>query len=132
MALQCSLDALAQLDRTDPDAVQALLQTCVATLLDPRLWAWALYLTLGCGLVGALIGHAKGRWLAGLVWGAALGPIGWLVVALQKPKLPECPECSRHNLPQAKVCRHCGVNLRAAALKSERAQRKVHDRGRGW
>ncbi|NCT68129.1 MAG: hypothetical protein GXC76_10905 [Rhodanobacteraceae bacterium] len=132
MALKCSLAALAQLDQTDPDAVQALLQTCVATLLDPRLWAWALYLTLGCALVGALIGYAKGRWLAGLVWGAALGPIGWLVVALQKSNLPECPECSRHNLPHAKVCRHCGVNLRAAALQSARGQLKRHERSRGW
>lgn len=132
MALECSLAALANLDQTDPEAVQALLQTCVATLLDPRLWEWALYITLGCALVGALLGYARGRWLAGLLWGAALGPIGWLVIALSRAHLAECPACSRGNLAQAKACRHCGVNLRAAALTSERARRKVHDSGRGW
>ena len=132
MALECSFSALTNLDQTDPDAVQALLQTCTGALSSPILWAWALGITAACALVGAFIGMAKGRWLAGLVWGAALGPIGWLIVLFSKSSLPECPECGRPNATSAKACRHCGINLRAAALKSERARLKSNDSGRGW
>lgn len=132
MALECSLSALTNLDQTDPDAVQALLQTCTGALSSPTLWAWAFGITVACALVGAFIGMAKGRWLAGLVWGAALGPIGWLIVLFSKSSLPECPECGRPNATSAKACRHCGINLRAAALKSERARLKSNDSGRGW
>jgi hypothetical protein len=132
MALECSLDALSTLDQTDPEAVQALLDACTATLLDPLLWKWALFITLACALVGAFIGWAKGRWLAGLVWGALLGPIGWLVIALSRSGHPECPECGRRNVPAAKVCRHCGVHLGSAANRSERARLRRNDSGRGW
>jgi hypothetical protein len=132
MALECSLGAITGLDGADPDAVQALLQACTAALLDPLLWKWVAGITLVSAVVGAIIGHAKGRWLAGLLWGVVLGPIGWLVIALSKGHYVECPECSRHNVPAAKACRHCGVNLRAAAMRSERARLKAVDRGRGW
>jgi ribosomal protein L40E len=132
MALECTLTALAGVDQTDPDAVQALLQTCIGTLLDPSLWAWVLGLTLACAIVGALIGLAKGRWLAGLVWGAALGPIGWLIIALSKSNLRECPECGRRNQPDAKVCRHCGIDFRKYAGQSTRSRLKAQDRSRGW
>jgi ribosomal protein L40E len=132
MALECSLAALTSLDQTDPDAVRALLQTCTQTLLSPALWAWVLGITLACAVVGALVGAAKGRWLAGLIWGAALGPIGWLVIALSKGNLPECPECGLDNPSDAKSCRHCGVNLRVAAMRNDRARFKRNDSGRGW
>lgn len=132
MALECSLDALSNLDQTDPEAVQALLQSCTGALLSPALWAWVIGITVACALVGAFIGMTKGRWLAGLVWGAALGPIGWLIVLFSKSTLPECPECGRRNVTSAKACRRCGTNLRAAALKSERARLKSNDSGRGW
>ena len=56
MALECSLSALTNLDQTDPDAVQALLQSCTGALLSPTLWAWTLGITVACALVGAFIG----------------------------------------------------------------------------
>lgn len=123
----CTLSALANLDQSDPDAVQALLQTCVDSLLDPTLWKWALAITVVCAVVGALVGSVKGRWLAGLIWGALLGPIGWLIVALSKSGFVECPECGRPNAPAAKVCRHCGVDVRKAAQQSERSRLKRED-----
>lgn len=123
----CTLSALANLDQSDPDAVQALLQACTDALLDPSLWWWALAITLFCAVVGALIGKAKGRWLAGLLWGAALGPLGWLIVALSRSGFVECVECGRPNAPAAKVCRHCGVDLRKAARQSERSRLKRDD-----
>jgi ribosomal protein L40E len=132
MALECSLGALTNLDQTDTEAVQALLQTCTQTLLSPALWAWAIGITVACAAVGALIGATKGRWVAGLVWGAALGPIGWLVMALSKGNLPECPECGLTNPTDAKACRHCGVNLRVASMRTDRARFKRNDSGRGW
>jgi ribosomal protein L32 len=132
MALECTLGALDKVDQTDPAAVQALLQQCVSTLLDPTLWGWALLLTFLCAAVGAMIGWAKGRWLAGLVWGAALGPIGWIVIALSKSGLRECPECGRRNRPDAKVCRYCGIDFRKYAGQSSRSRLKAQDRSRGW
>ncbi|MEP7044955.1 MAG: zinc ribbon domain-containing protein [Dokdonella sp.] len=132
MALQCNFDALSNLDQTDSDAMQALLQVCTEAAFDPTLWIWAIGITLGCAIVGAVIGLAKGRWVAGLVWGAALGPIGWIVIALSKSSLLECPECGHRNVPSAKACRHCGVNLSVAAKRSVRASLKRNDSGRGW
>jgi hypothetical protein len=132
MALECTLSAVSSLDQDDLDAVQALLDACTSTLFDPMLWLWAIGITIGCALVGLMIGLAKGRWLAGLVWGAALGPIGWAVVLLSKKGLVECPDCGHGNVPNAKACRQCGLNLKAAALRSQRSTMKRIDRGRGW
>lgn len=132
MALECTLDALTSLDQSDPAAVQELLQTCTRTLLSPSLWAWALGLTAACAVIGGLIGATKGRWIAGSAWGAALGPIGWVIIALANGKEPECPDCGRTNPTVAKACRHCGVNLRAAAMRTERASSRRNDSGRGW
>jgi hypothetical protein len=132
MALECTFASLSTVDQSDPEAVQALLQSCVDTLLSPVLWEWALLLTFACAAIGALIGWAKGRWLAGFVWGAALGPIGWLVIALSKSNLRECPDCGRRNQPDAKVCRWCGIDFRKYAGQTKRSHLKAQDRSRGW
>jgi hypothetical protein len=46
-----------------------------------------------CVLIGALIGKYKGRVDSGVIWSALLGPIGWLIVALQQDLRQKCPEC---------------------------------------
>jgi hypothetical protein len=132
MSFDDCIKAYQNIDPADPEAAQAALQTCTRVLLDPLVWQWALGITAVCALVGLAIGYARGRWLAGLVWGAALGPIGWAVVLLSKAGLIECPDCGRGNVPRAKACRHCGVNLQAAATRSQRSSMKRVDRGRGW
>jgi ribosomal protein L32 len=132
MALECTLSALGKIDQTDPVAVQNLLRSCIHTLLDPTLWEWAIVLTLACAAVGAAIGWIRGRWLAGLVWGAALGPIGWLVIALSKAGLGECPECGHRNQPDARVCHRCGIDIRRTAGQSPRSRLKAQDRARRW
>jgi hypothetical protein len=132
MSLDDCIKAYGSVDAADPDSAQAALHTCTSALLDPLVWEWALGITLVCAVVGLLIGYVRGRWLAGLVWGAALGPIGWAVVLLSKSGLIECQDCGRGNVPRAKACRHCGVNLQAAATRSQRSALKRADRGRGW
>ncbi len=132
MALECTYASLSAVDQTDPEAVQALLQSCVRALLDPSLWEWAIFLTLVCAAIGALIGRSKGRWLAGFIWGAALGPIGWIVIAVAKREPRECPECGRKNSPDAKVCHNCGIHFAKYASQTTRSRLKSQDRSRGW
>lgn len=128
----CTLAGLAALDSSDIEAIMRMNEDCLARLLDPVLWAWVLGITLVCLLVGALIGWIKGRVVAGIVWAALLGPIGWLVVALSKPAQRECPKCRRGNPVDAKSCRHCGINLKLAAERSPRSELKQVDRNSGW
>jgi len=132
MALECSFSALARLDTTDVEAVQAMLESCTRTLLDPSLWEWLTVLTLLCAVIGALIGRPKGRWLAGFVWGAALGPIGWIIIAASRREPRLCPECGRKNPPDAKVCHGCGIHFGKYASQTTRSRLKSQDRSRGW
>lgn len=131
MALECSLDALSNVDASDPEALQALLQTCNDMLLDPMLWMWAIGFTVVCAVVGAFIGHTKGRWMSGMIWGLALGPIGWLIVALSSASPSKCPGCGLTNASDAKFCGHCGVNLKVAAMRADRASLDRKDGPRG-
>ena len=102
-----------------------------ALSLAAVLFALAVGILIGVA-IGALIGRSKGRWLAGFVWGAALGPIGWIVIALSRSGLRECPECGRRNQPAARVCRWCGIDFRKYAGQSTRSRLKAQDRSRRW
>ncbi|MEO7200180.1 MAG: hypothetical protein ABIY56_08200 [Dokdonella sp.] len=132
MALTCDFATLSTLDRSDLDSVQALLDACLSVLLSPVLWAWLIGLTLVCALVGAGIGWVKGRTMAGLLWGVVLGPLGWLIIALSRSNLVECPQCSRTNRSDARVCRHCGVDFRKLEQKTARSELKGGDTRSGW
>ena len=71
------------------------------------------------GLIGVVVGQRKGRAFAGFVFGALLGPIGWLIVAvgpdvkasLEAARMRKCPYCAELVQPEAKVCKHCGKNI---------------------
>lgn len=132
MALECSFSGLSGLDTTDIDAVQTMLNACIGMLLDPMLWIWAIVITVACALIGALIGWTKGRALAGMIWGLVLGPIGWIVIALAKSKLAECPQCGRPNAERAKRCRYCGVDFRKHAQRTVRSGTKADGGSGGW
>jgi hypothetical protein len=130
--LACTFAELSRLDTADLDAVMQMNEACLRVLLDPTLWAWMIGLTLISLAGGAWIGWIKGRVVAGVVWAAVLGPIGWIVVALGKSKLPLCPECGKGNHAGAKSCRHCGVDLRKAVRRTARSRLKGADSDVRW
>lgn len=66
-------------------------------------------------VVGAVIGNLKHRAAAGAIWGAALGPIGWLLAGLgpdaAQRKAKRCPYCLGL-VPLAQTeCAHCNRRL---------------------
>lgn len=113
--MSCDFSALANLDPTDPDATQRLLEQCTQTLTDPTLWIWAIVFTVVCTAVGAWIGKYKNSVVRDALLGAALGPIGWIISLLlpvQKSK-PVCPQCRKPVDAGDVHCRHCGAKLGA-------------------
>lgn len=125
--VECSLSALSNLDGSDFEALQRMNEACLAVLLDPALWAWMTALTVICIAVGALIGWFKGRTAAGILWAAVLGPIGWIIVALGKSKLPVCASCAKRNSVNATVCRYCSASMKPSKPRTARAQMKADD-----
>ncbi len=73
-----------------------------------------LWTTIG-GLVGNVIGKARGRTEAGAIWGALLGVIGWLVIAAGPDHRPRCPECGGTVVEGASKCKNCGSHLPSRA-----------------
>lgn len=85
MSTECTFTALAQLDRNDIDAVQQMLDGCVAMLLSPDLWIWAIVVSALFAVIAGIIGWQRGRPWAGVFWGLVLGPIGCIVAARLRP-----------------------------------------------
>jgi DNA-directed RNA polymerase subunit RPC12/RpoP len=65
------------------------------------------WIFFGC-LVGYLAGRARGRESDGLLLGALLGPIGWLLILCGPDKRPKCIECGGVVIAGAVKCSHCG------------------------
>lgn len=99
MSVECTIQAYSQLDPDDLDAAREMLESCMAVLLAPELWWWLIGLSVFFVAIGAAIGFAKGRVVAGVVWSAVLGPFGWLVVALMSP-VPKQPPAGSPPAPK--------------------------------
>lgn len=63
------------------------------------------------GVVGGLIGSTRNNVGSGILWGALLGPIGWIIV-LCLDNRPQCPECKGPVNEGASRCPHCGYSPR--------------------
>ena len=64
-----------------------------------------------CGIIGEVIGKQRGR-NNGFWWGFFLGPIGWIIIAMQPAQANvsmnrECPHCKEPMRRDASVCPHC-------------------------
>ena len=75
--------------------------------MNTLLAAWM----IGGALMGAIIGNWRGRLVAGLIWGALLGVIGWALVGFgpdaRKPKSAPCPYCLQPMPLLQRECAHC-------------------------
>jgi hypothetical protein len=69
-----------------------------------------IFFVLLSGGVGALIGSGKERAMAGFMWGAFLGVIGWIVIAVAPDTRPKCPRCGTV-IGGYTVCRGCGNDV---------------------
>ena len=73
-----------------------------------------------CAVLGAVIGNQRtGKAKNGFFLGLFLGPLGLLMVALEKPDdehqgLRACPHCAEKIKAEAKVCRYCSRDVAAA------------------
>jgi hypothetical protein len=112
--LSCDLATLATVQASgDPDQLAELLQTCTEALTDPSLWYWAIAFTIGCAVVGALIGRYKNAVVRDTVLGLALGPVGWIISLLLPKVQPKrvCAACAKPVDAADKHCRNCGAKL---------------------
>ncbi|WP_233842381.1 hypothetical protein [Dyella sp. 2HG41-7] len=77
-------------DLNAPDAYLHIFINLMAMMPWVALFWW----NLAFIAVGALLGWWRGRLLAGVIWAAVLGPIGWIIV-LRAPKLAKPPPLPR-------------------------------------
>ena len=71
----------------DPDAPGAF-GHIFFNLLNMLPWAAMFWWSLLFVAIGALLGWWRGRLREGIVWAAALGPFGWLVILAIPRRLP--------------------------------------------
>ncbi len=70
----------------DPDAPGAFF-TIFFNLLNLLPWAAMFWWSVAFVVVGAVLGRFRSRTVEGIVWAAALGPIGWIVILIRpRPK----------------------------------------------
>jgi hypothetical protein len=77
----------------DPDSPDAFLRIFI-NLMAAMPWAALFWWSVVFVVVGALLGWWRGRLVEGIVWAAALGPFGWIVVLMRprpKPKAEPPP-----------------------------------------
>ena len=74
-------------DLDSPDAFAHIFINLMTLVPWVALFWWSVFFVV----VGALLGWWRGRTVEGVVWAAALGPIGWIVILL-RPRARPTPE----------------------------------------
>lgn len=75
----------------DLDSPGAFLQI-FSNLMGMLPWAALFWWSVVFVVVGAALGWLRGRTVEGIVWAAALGPIGWIVVLMRpRPRTKAVP-----------------------------------------
>jgi len=118
--MDCDFTTLATADTGDPEQLMLLIDQCTKLVTDPKLWFWALVLTIACGAVGAWIGKYKNAVVRDAILGAALGPIGWVIslfLPVVKP-VPHCKACGKPVDAADAHCRHCGEKLKPSPSRT--------------
>ncbi|RDI98200.1 hypothetical protein DVT68_14075 [Dyella solisilvae] len=72
----------------DPDSPDAALQVFM-NLMGMLPWTALIVWSVVFVVVGAVLGWWRGRTVEGIVWAAALGPFGWIVVLLRPRPRPK-------------------------------------------
>lgn len=78
-------------------------------MLDPRNWPLIFYMALAAWMLAAIFysrGQTEQSYLA-LLFG-----FGFFVLGINMMKI-QCPHCGERIAEKAKVCRHCGRDVRA-------------------
>ena len=76
------------------------------------------WILIGAG-IGYAIGKSKGRPMAGAVWGALLGVIGWIVILIGPDYGRKCPECRGRIPDDARRCLHCGYQIVSGGVSQD-------------
>jgi hypothetical protein len=82
----------------------------------PEALVYGLWFLIAGG-IGAAIGARKNRTAFGLLVGAIVGPLGWLVVLVMPSNFPKCPACKGDVIAGATKCKNCGSDLPAATVR---------------
>ncbi|GEM_PF-2168068 len=84
---------------------------------------WIILWAIICGGIGGTIGSSKGRAFAGFFWGALLGPIGWLLIAVGPNMIFKCKQCGIEVAEGREMCRQCAIKS-IEIKKAESQERK--------
>jgi len=84
--------------------------------------SWIFFWLIIGAVVGGLIGASRNNVGSGVVWGALLGPIGWLIVLFLDERA-KCPECRGPLAEGANRCQHCGHELGKPKTQQSQEQR---------
>jgi hypothetical protein len=71
----------------DADSPDAFIHIFL-NLLNLMPWAAMFWWSVAFVVVGAALGWLRGRTMEGIVWSAALGPIGWIIVLMKPASRP--------------------------------------------
>jgi len=81
-------------------------------------WVALVFVVAGVGgAVGGVIGASRNNQIIGVVLGALLGPIGWILVLFMDERA-KCPECQVPLAAGALRCRRCGFELKSSRVVS--------------